>query len=132
MFCSVSSTSYGKSLFSPLCLSVQQKNYKDSNLRELARQKVQARKASEQPKYRDRALERRALFNQPETPLPEGGASKPNKKRQSEGPLAPSPPPPTLNPGEDSNNVGNKLLKMMGWKEGTGLGTDEDGRKDPM
>ncbi len=73
------------------------------------------------------------MFNQPDTPLPEGGGSKPNKKRQSEGPPAPSPPPPApVNLGEDSNNVGNKLLKMMGWKEGAGLGTDEDGRKDPM
>lgn len=99
----------------------------------MARQKVQARKTAEQPKYRDRALERRALFNQPETPLPEGGSSKPNKKRQSEGPPSlPSPPPAPLNPGEDSNNVGNKLLKMMGWKEGMGLGTDEDGRTEPM
>ena len=28
--------------------------------------------------------------------------------------------------------MGNKLLKMMGWKEGTGLGSDGDGRVDPM
>ena len=26
----------------------------------------------------------------------------------------------------------DKLLKMMGWKEGTGLGIDGDGRVDPM
>jgi len=24
------------------------------------------------------------------------------------------------------------LLKMMGWKEGFGLGTEEDGRTEPM
>lgn len=110
-----------------------QKNYKDANLREVARQKIQARKNADQPKYRDRALERRTLFNQPDVPVPEGGSNKPNKKRQSEGPPPrPSPPPATLNPGEDESNVGNKLLKMMGWKEGTGLGAEGDGRTDPM
>ena len=44
-----------------------------------------------------------------------------------------SPPtPPPVNPGQDENNIGNKLLKMMGWKEGQGLGTSGDGRVDPM
>jgi len=28
--------------------------------------------------------------------------------------------------------VGNKLLKMMGWTEGSGLGTNGDGRVDPI
>jgi len=37
-----------------------------------------------------------------------------------------------LNPGQDENNVGNKLLKMMGWKEGTGLGTNGEGRVEPI
>jgi RNA-binding protein 5/10 len=37
-----------------------------------------------------------------------------------------------VNPGQDETNVGNKLLRMMGWKEGTGLGVDGDGRVDPM
>ncbi|TFK72554.1 hypothetical protein BDN72DRAFT_887183 [Pluteus cervinus] len=114
--------------------SAEFKNLKDSNLRETARQKVAARKASqEQPKYRDRASERRVLFNQPEVPAPEKEGSKLVKARQAAGPpRPPTPPPPPLNPGQDENNVGNKLLKMMGWKEGTGLGTDGDGRIDPI
>jgi hypothetical protein len=37
-----------------------------------------------------------------------------------------------VNPGQDESNVGNKLLRMMGWKEGTGLGVEGDGRVDPM
>ena len=83
-----------------------------------------------QPKYRDRASERRVLFNQPETPAPEQDNNRPSsKRRQSEGPLPPSPPPEL---GKDENNVGNKLLKLMGWKEGQGLGTDGEGRVDPM
>ena len=99
-----------------------------------------ARKASglnaaeaEQPKYRDRASERRIMHNQPDVPLPENINTVPKKKRFAEGPpLPPSPPPAPPAPGKDDNNVGNKLLKMMGWKEGTGLGTGGDGRVDPM
>ncbi|KAJ7109123.1 hypothetical protein C8R44DRAFT_276470 [Mycena epipterygia] len=113
------------------------KNFKDPNLRDVARQKLVARQAStsgaDQPKYRDRASERRVLFNQPDAPVPEKDVSKPGKKRQAEGPPPPpSPPPPPVNPGQDENNVGNKLLKMMGWKEGSGLGTTGDGRVDPI
>ncbi|KAK7038013.1 hypothetical protein R3P38DRAFT_2903934 [Favolaschia claudopus] len=115
------------------------KNLKDSNLRDVARQKLAARQATssggaEQPKYRDRASERRVLFNQPDTPMPEKDAGKvAGKKRQADGPPPPpSPPPPPVNPGKDENNVGNKLLKMMGWTEGTGLGTEGEGRVDPI
>ncbi|KAG6853703.1 hypothetical protein C0991_002239 [Blastosporella zonata] len=109
------------------------KNFKDANLREVARQKVAARKgeAPEQPKYRDRALERRVLFNQPDVPLPEKDTSN-VKQKKSEGPPSPPSPPPPVNPGKDANNVGNKLLKMMGWTEGTGLGTSGEGRVDPI
>ncbi|KAI6109914.1 hypothetical protein F5141DRAFT_1188810 [Pisolithus sp. B1] len=115
------------------------KNFRDATLREVARQKVvAARKASatrsetEPPKYRDRASERRIMHNQPEVPLPENGGAAAKKKRQAEGPPpAPSPPPPIV-PSKDESNVGNKLLKMMGWKEGSGLGTEGDGRVDPI
>ncbi|KAH7889808.1 hypothetical protein F5I97DRAFT_1847493 [Phlebopus sp. FC_14] len=118
------------------------KNFKDANLRDVARQKVEVvRKASaarsaeqpEQPKYRDRASERRIMHNQPEVPLPENTTSTLRKKRHAEGPPPPpSPPPPAVTPGKDENNVGNKLLKIMGWKEGSGLGTEGDGRVDPI
>lgn len=91
-----------------------------------------ARTRAEQPKYRDRASERRIMHNQPDVPAPESNKSIP-RKRQAEGPpKPPTPPPPPVNPGRDENNVGNKLLKMMGWKEGTGLGTDGEGRVDPV
>ncbi|KAG8217416.1 hypothetical protein J3R82DRAFT_5558 [Butyriboletus roseoflavus] len=117
------------------------KNFKDANLRDVARQKVEAaRKTStpkvtetELPKYRDRASERRIMHNQPDVPLPENITTAPKKKRFAEGPPPPpSPPPAPLAPGKDENNVGNKLLKMMGWKEGSGLGTEGDGRVDPI
>ena len=101
-------------------------------MREVAFEKLAARKAAlDQPKYRDRASERRILFNQPDAPVPEKDASS-TKKRPVETPSQPVTPPPSVNPGKDQSNVGNKLLKMMGWKEGTGLGSDGDGRVDPM
>jgi len=131
-------------------LTWKQKNYKDANLRGIAREKVKAArlkssdadgknepKTDEQaPKYRDRASERRVMHNQPDAPVPpsgSGGGVPGNGRRSAPGPpKPPSPPPPPLNPGRDENNVGNKLLKMMGWTEGTGLGTNGEGRVDPM
>lgn len=112
-----------------------QKNFKDANLRDVAREKVAAIRAkTEQPKYRDRASERRVMHNQPDVPLPGEATSKAAGKRMhAEGPpKPPTPPPAPVEPAKDETNVGNKLLKMMGWKEGTGLGTDGEGRVDPM
>jgi len=117
------------------------RNFKDSNLREVARGKAKAAQAAAEansarastPKYRDRASERRIMHNQPDVPLPEGVEDKRKQKRTAEGPTRPpTPPPPPVNPGQDESNVGNKLLRMMGWKEGTGLGVDADGRVDPV
>lgn len=85
----------------------------------------------DQPKYRDRASERRVMHNQPDVPMAEND-SKPGKKTTEGPPPPPSPPPPPINPGQDQNNMGNKLLKMMGWKEGTGLGSTGEGRVDPV
>ncbi|KAF9476607.1 hypothetical protein BDN70DRAFT_882223 [Pholiota conissans] len=111
------------------------KNYRDSNLREIAKQKVAARLAavaSEQPKYRDRASERRTLFNQPDVPLPEKDAFFMKKRLVETVKVAVAPSPPPAAPGKDESNVGNKLLKIMGWKEGTGLGSEADGRVNPV
>jgi len=121
------------------------RNLKDSNLREVARRKVATRKAAasspqgttkqeEAPKYRDRASERRTLFNQPDAPMPDSSSSTAaSKKRHADGPpRPPTPPAAPPAPGRDENNVGNKLLKMMGWTEGTGLGAEGDGRTDPI
>jgi len=76
------------------------------------------------------------MHNQPDAPAPlsgSGGGASGNSRRSAPGPpKPPSPPPPPLNPGQDESNVGNKLLKMMGWTEGTGLGTNGEGRVNPM
>lgn len=113
------------------------KNLRDTSLQDIARQKAVAKRnaqeasSSQQPKYRDRASERRVLFQQPDAPMPENQAKE--KRRFAEGPPTPprpaSPPP---NPGADDSNVGNKMLKLMGWTTGTGLGTTGEGRVDPI
>jgi RNA-binding protein 5/10 len=117
------------------------RNFKDANLRDVARGKAKAAQAAAEtnsaqasgPKYRDRASERRIMHNQPDVPLPEGVEDKRKQRRAAEGPTRPpTPPPPPINPGKDESNVGNKLLRMMGWKEGTGLGVDGEGRVDPV
>ena len=83
-------------------------------------------------KYRDRAQERRALHHQPDGPVPDDSSFK-TKKRSEPAPPAPPPPPvaPPA-PAKDESNIGNKLLQKMGWSLGTGLGTDGEGRVDPM
>lgn len=76
------------------------------------------------------------MHNQPDVPLPDpSGQAEDGKRkaRKAEGPPPPpSPPPPPVAPAKDESNVGNKLLKMMGWTEGSGLGISGEGRVDPM
>ncbi|TFY54898.1 hypothetical protein EVG20_g9523 [Dentipellis fragilis] len=118
------------------------KNLRDAGLQALAHEKVDGLKAVynaqlEPPRYRDRASERRIMHNQPEAPCPEGTEAIQKAQRYAEGPVKPSSPPLTsaphiIHPGQDESNVGNKLLKMMGWKAGTGLGIDGEGRVDPI
>ncbi|WRT65424.1 uncharacterized protein IL334_002367 [Kwoniella shivajii] len=93
-----------------------------------------------QPKYRDRAAERRVAFNQPSMPIPEESPSwqleQAKKRKFAEGPKpslpTPPPPAPVVEPGKDESNVGNQLLAKMGWKAGTGLGRESEGRVDPI
>jgi len=80
-------------------------------------------------------LERRVIHGQPDVPLPEpsSASSKDGGKKIRDVPL-PTPvravTPPE--PAKDENNIGNKLLKKMGWSAGTGLGLSGEGRVDPM
>jgi len=98
----------------------------------VALQEAAAAAADPSNKYRDRAQERRRVHNQPEVPLPQTNSDKP---RYAEGPTpsTPAPPPaPVPDVGKDENNIGNKLLKKMGWSEGSGLGADGEGRAEPI
>jgi RNA-binding protein 5/10 len=117
--------------------ALHKKNLGDKNLRELAHHKALARRnhietTSHVPKYRDRASERRVLFNQPDLPLSDTQSIKEKQRCTEKLPSPPPAPTPPANPAEDEANVGGKLLKLMGWKTGTGLGAAGEGRVNPI
>mmetsp|Transcript_7525 Transcript_7525/g.33507 ORF Transcript_7525/g.33507 Transcript_7525/m.33507 type:complete len:631 (+) Transcript_7525:581-2473(+) len=73
-------------------------------------------KLKQQKLYRDRAAERRSMFPQEE--IPQGKEQRPQQRHTAAQPEAPD----DDEPPQEAPNVGNKLLKAMGWKEGKGLG----------
>jgi RNA-binding protein 5/10 len=75
--------------------------------------------------YRDRAEERRALHGQDAVPKLISDSHTPTPK----DPVAPIPPPPRVSTNKplDEDNVGNKMLRAMGWTEGQGLGKTGEG-----
>lgn len=76
------------------------------------------------------------IHGQPDIPPPEtlvGDSKDAGRKKVRDVPLpapvrAETPP----EPAKDENNIGNKLLKKMGWSQGSGLGLSGEGRVDPM
>ncbi|KAF9976608.1 RNA-binding protein 5 [Actinomortierella ambigua] len=108
-----------------------------------------------EPKYRDRAAERRLVYGQPDNPHPpsghrHGGSGQHARGHRgsgggshlsgslsaggfgsggSEGAIVPDQP---TKDGIKEDNIGNRLLKSMGWKEGQGLGKDGGGITAPV
>ncbi|CAM0903994.1 unnamed protein product [Alopecurus aequalis] len=106
-----------------------------------------------QSQYRDRAAERRSLYGLSSS-LPNDEAldttgDYPSRKGSSEMGSMPFPPGVgersigeidntenyeviTADRAIDENNVGNRILRNMGWQEGLGLGKDGSGIKEPV
>jgi hypothetical protein len=81
--------------------------------------------AADASQYRDRALERREAYNQPEHPAPP--PSKKHKKAPEVKPISSAPEKHI-----EETNIGSKLLANMGWTTGAGLGSSQAGRADPI
>uniref|UniRef100_A0A2I4B1N5 RNA-binding protein 5 isoform X2 n=1 Tax=Austrofundulus limnaeus TaxID=52670 RepID=A0A2I4B1N5_AUSLI len=75
-------------------------------------------------KYRDRAAERREKYGIPEPPAPK-------KKKFNQPAQVVNYEQPTKD-GLNSDNIGNKMLQAMGWKEGKGLGRNQQGITAPI
>ncbi|SPO25399.1 related to RNA binding motif protein [Ustilago trichophora] len=87
------------------------------------------------PAYRDRASERRAVFG---AEAPSRSNTSSNASKVFEGPTAMAStstaaaevPQSAPEKPIDSDNIGSKLLAMMGWSQGQGLGLKGEGRID--
>ncbi|XP_061730631.1 RNA-binding protein 5 isoform X2 [Nerophis ophidion] len=89
----------------------------ESELEELERRESEL-------KYRDRAAERREKYGIPEPPVAK-------KKKYTQPTPAVNYEQPTKD-GLNSDNIGNKMLQAMGWKEGKGLGRNQQGITTPI
>ncbi|KAF4918079.1 putative RNA-binding protein [Colletotrichum viniferum] len=96
-----------------------------------ARDKRMSKQTEEQPKndesgpqYRDRAKERREVFNQPSKPKPLVQNTKPARREDKPSRAAAEKTPPP----QPSKGAG--MLAKMGWSTGQGLGANADGRTE--
>ncbi|XP_072329018.1 RNA-binding protein 5-like isoform X3 [Scyliorhinus torazame] len=80
-------------------------------------------KTEREMKYRDRAAERREKYGIPEPPEP--------KRKKFFAPPVVDFEQPTKD-GIGSDNIGSRMLQAMGWKEGSGLGRNQQGITAPI
>lgn len=79
------------------------------------------------PQYRDRARERRQVYNQPKKPAPPRADTSSNNKRKPVEEAAPAESEPAA-----KKSKGAGLLAKMGWTAGAGLGASGDGRTEAV
>ncbi|KAF5489773.1 putative RNA-binding protein [Colletotrichum siamense] len=84
----------------------------------------QAKNEESGPQYRDRAKERREVFNQPSKPKPLAQNTKPARREDKPSRAAAEKTPPP----QPSKGAG--MLAKMGWSTGQGLGANADGRTE--
>ncbi|KAI1714160.1 g-patch domain-containing protein [Ditylenchus destructor] len=83
----------------------------------------------QEPQYRDRAKERRQLhgYGDPDPSGLTSGGEHEGESRATEALAAHKAATPL-----DESNIGNKMLKSMGWSEGKGLGRHSQGIVNPL
>jgi RNA-binding protein 5/10 len=109
----------------------QQTNLVDPAICQAGKTRKDATATDSAAKYRDRAAERREVFNQSAIPLPEDTPGQ-GARKYADAPAPPLRIVPGLEPAKDEANVGNQLLAKMGWQAGTGLGMQGEGRVAPV
>lgn len=72
--------------------------------------------------YRDRAAERRSKYGEPDRPRPPPRKPAPGAAASVTASL----------PARPVAGIGNKMMQAMGWKDGQGLGRDNQGRTNPV
>ncbi|XP_048577225.1 RNA-binding protein 5 isoform X1 [Nematostella vectensis] len=91
-------------------------------------QREEYERKEREAKYRDRAKERREKYGQPDS---SSNYAPPNRKRKAGfTPTSPYEQPTKAKIPE--NNIGNQMLKAMGWSEGRGLGKEGQGIVNPI
>ncbi|GAO15438.1 hypothetical protein UVI_02056800 [Ustilaginoidea virens] len=93
----------------------------------LEKQRADEPPTTQSTQYRDRAKERRDVYNQPDKPVVQGGKSKGESNNkpadQDAGKAGAKPAPPSRGAG---------MLAKMGWTSGSGLGANGDGRTEAI
>lgn len=104
---------------------VQLSDLHKTNIENLKKVKGDDIGAGKDSQYRDRAKERRQKYGEPAVPAPNKLKERYMAAREE---VAASKYEEPTKDGIGSENIGNKLLKKMGWTDGQGLGKANQGR----